>query len=234
MISMAPACAATLINFENGFVDDQILGDGSALLDASGNVSNVYLSTVNNNTMSIEAVGDEPNGPDAFVNDPMGKTDIASAHEASSLGRYFLRATEALSGNYLNLNPLFTLTFKGGASKVAAEIWDIDGNARQGSEGWKIIATLAGDRRAEVLSPHFMNTSDTGSLNGQAWKFNFETAGNEILSLDFIFTGTKKHGIGVAFDNLTVATVPVPSAGFLLIAGIGALGALRRRTALQS
>lgn len=230
VISVASASAATVINFENGYSDDQVLGDGTALLDTHGNVSNVYLSTPGSNTMSIEASGDERSGPDAFVNDPMGKTDVASANETASLGGFFLRATESLDGNYLNYNPVFKLTFKGGVSKVSAEIWDIDGNRRQGSEGWKIIAHLTGGRTSQVLSPQFMTTSDAGSLNGQAWNFSFATTGNEILSLDFIFTGTKKRGIGVAFDNLTVAAVPLPSAGFLLIAGIGALGAFRRRT----
>lgn len=234
MISLAPASAATLINFENGYSDDQVLGDGVALLDANGDTSNVYLSTANTNTMSIEASGGEKHGPAAFVNDPLGKTDVASANETSSLDGYFLRATESLNGDYLNYSSVFTLTFQGGASKVAAQIWDIDGNHMQGSEGWKIIATLTGGRTSQVDSPQFMNTSDAGSLNGQAWDFSFETAGNEILSLDFIFTGTKTRGIGVAFDNLTVATVPLPSAGFLLIAGIGALGAFRRRTSQQS
>lgn len=228
-ISPVTGNAATVINFESGYLDNQVLSDGEALLDSDGVASNVQISTANNNTMSVEASGGADGQRQGFVNDPMGAYDAESASATSSLGGFFLRSTTALSGNLGQVNPVFSLTFLGGASSVTAEIWDIDGNRSQGSEGWEVVATHRDGLTSSILSPTFMNTSDARSLNGQAWSFSFDAAENSIMSLDFVFTGTKTHGIGVAFDNLTVAPVPVPAAGLMLIAGLGALGALGRR-----
>jgi len=238
LMASLPAVAATLdINFETGYEDNELLTDGVALLDSSGVATSVTLVTVNDNTMSVEASGDAndsaaDNPPDGFVNDPLGggNDDEESAVETSALGDFFLRTTGALSFNAGAVNPVFSLLFgDGGAGMVSAEIWDIDGNTSQGTEKWTLNAFSSGGAFLGTIdSPEFMNTSDAGSLNGQAWTFTFEDIG-AIGRIDFNFTGTKTTGIGVAFDNLTVAPVPLPAAGLLLLGGLGGLVAVRRR-----
>ena len=52
-LGLVPAIgsAATLVNFESGYSDNQVLGDGERLLDSNGNLSKVKISTVNDNTL---------------------------------------------------------------------------------------------------------------------------------------------------------------------------------------
>ncbi len=221
--------AATLVNFESGYSDNQVLGDGERLLDSNGNLSKVRISTVNDNTMSVEASGGADGGPQGFLNDRNGVYDSEAGRATSSLDGFFLRSTKSLRGDLSKFNPVFSLSFMGGASSVNAEIWDIDGNTSQGSEGWEVIATFKDGSTSSILSPTFMNTYNHSSLNGQAWGFSFDADGSRIMSLDFLFNGTKTRGIGVAFDNLTVSPVPLPAAGLMLLASLGALGALGRR-----
>ncbi len=56
--------------------------------------------------------------------------------------------------------------------------------------------------------------------------FQVTTAGN--YNLRFVAQGTA-NGIGGYLDNIQIAAVPAPAAGFVLLAGLGALAGLRRR-----
>ena len=232
---VAPAAAgAVTINFETGYTDNQVINSGDALLDDTGAVTGVTVTTTPGHTMSIEASGmDSTDTVDGFVNDPIprseGNRDIESDIETERLGAFFLRATDGLSGDFLTFNPVFSLNFAGGASEVSAQIWDIDGNTRQGSEAWRLIATFAGGATQEILSPEYSTNDDDNSLNGQDWSFSFSSMANDIMRIDFLFVGTKREGIGVAFDNLSVSQVPLPAGAVLLLSALGAGAFMRRR-----
>lgn len=221
----AAASAATLINFESGYTDNQALNSGTTLLDSTGALSNVTLTT-NNGSMSVEKTGrDSVNG---FINDTMRGPDHENDGGLNGLGDYFLRTTNALSGK--NVNPVFELNFAGGASAVSGEIWDIDGINANNSEGWDVVAYFFDNTTSTLSSPIYSNNNlNQGSenLDGQAWEFSFENQGI-IAKLEFVFTGSKTSGIGTAVDNLRVSTVPLPASALLLLAGVGGLGAMRR------
>ena len=237
ILSAGIAQANVTINFENGYTDNEELSDNEVLLDSSGVASIVSIFTQNANTMSVEASGDSSasatdEAPDGFVNDPLGdpNNDIATGSQTPGLGNFFLRTTEALNVSLTPLNPVFTLKFSKNVLKADGEIWDIDGNGSQGTEKWDVIARLADGTTETITSPEHDDTSDTGSLNGQPWKFAFAGSG-EIESIDFFFRGTKTEGIGVAFDNLNVSPVPLPAGVLLLGLGLGGLAIYRRRQA---
>lgn len=220
------ASAAT-VNFETGYTDNQQLGDPVTLLDSTGAASIVSLSTTNANTMSIEARGNS-DATLGFVNDVLGGGDVEATGETASLGNFFLRTTSALSGDYSQFNPVFTLTFAGGASSVSGQLWDIDGTSSDNTEQWEVVATLVGGGMQTLTSP-LGDSNGATSLDGRPWDFAFNTAGNDIAFLDFKFTGSKTSGIGAAFDNLNVSQVPLPAGGLLLLCGLAGLGAMRRR-----
>jgi hypothetical protein len=225
----ASSMAATLVNFEQGYDDNQLLTTPIGLLDSAGNASGVTLNA-GAGTMSIEKSGSS-DLTTGFVTDTIipNDTDIDAT---ADLGGYFLRTTGALNVNLQNFNPVFSLSFAGGASAITGEIWDIDGTQTLGTESWTLNAHT---RSGGVLSlDSFVGstngTDTTTSLDGMAWKFSFDASGSDaITSLDFVFTGTKTTGIGVAFDNLTVAPVPLPAGGLLMLTALGAVAALRRR-----
>lgn len=235
--AMSPAATVTQFGFEAGYVDDQeIAADGTALIDDTGVASSfVSLSTPGANTMSVEASGDD--ALDGFWFDSASPTqfDEESPRETvSSLGAFFLRTTVGLGGAFVTTGPVFSLAFDGGASAVSGELWDIDGS-RGRTEAWRVVANRAGRAPAEALSPVGTSNDDRTSLDGQAWRFSFAEAGNDITSLDFYFTGSKTSNVGAAFDNLTVtqlpAPVPLPAAFWMLGAALGGLVAARRARA---
>jgi len=234
VIGAAMACllpvasnAATMIDFETGYQDNDVLVSGTELLDSLGNNSGVKVVT-QNGSMSVEASGSDTTA--GFINDSQGVQDEEN-NGLSGLGGFFLRTTNALSGP--NVNSVFSLDFGNGVLGVSGEIWDIDGNSGQGSEGWDVIATLKNGGSATQSSPILSHNQITGqnpTLDGLPWAFNFQGIGT-ITSLDFNFTGSKTSGIGTAVDNLSVAPVPLPAGGLLLLSGLGAAAFLRRKRA---
>ena len=222
----AAASAATLMNFESGCTDNELLSSPTVLRDSTGAASNVTLSSING-SMSVAATGSDATA--GFINDTLGLNDTENAGALGALGGYFLRTTNALSGPAIN--PVFSLSFAVGASAVSGEIWDIDGNRNQDSEGWDVVAHLAGGGTSTISSPILSNNRLTGggpTLDGLPWSFSFSGVGT-IKSLDFVFTGSKQTGIGAAVDNLKVSAVPLPAGGLLLLSGLGVAAVLRRR-----
>jgi hypothetical protein len=227
LVAGLPASAATFINFETGYVDNQELDDPVELLDSTGAPSGVKLITANANTMSIEASGQDDADPNGFVTDTLGVKDREVASAGSSLGGFFLRTTTALSGSLLPFNPVFSLLFENGSSRVSGEIWDIDGNPSQGTESWDLLAYNAAGSLLKTLSSPVGSTIDSTSLDGKEWAFDIADVGN-ISRLDFVFTGTKTRGIGAAIDNLEIAPVPLPASALLLLGGMGGLAVAAR------
>ena len=77
-------------------------------------------------------------------------------------------------------------------------------------------------------------------MNGQPWTFEVSNIGAiDRVTFEFADEGPagfagldlKTTGIGVAFDNLKVAAVPLPAPALLLLAGLAGLTLARRRQA---
>jgi hypothetical protein len=85
------------------------------------------------------------------------------------------------------------------------------------------------------LAAGSVNASVGDTVNGWSHivaEFTVQTAG--AYALTFAAEG-RSDGLGGLIDNVSIdgiAAVPVPAAGFLLLGGLGALGALKRRRAV--
>ena len=91
--------------------------------------------------------------------------------------------------------------------------------------------TLLGKGTGNTLTISGSNGTTKSYSVGDLYKHNeyysllFPTEFQQVSSLVFSTSG----GGNVRIDDVSVAPVPLPAAGFLLLAGLGAFGALRRR-----
>lgn len=174
---------------------------------------------------TLEEVGRD--GKDGFVNDPTRQSDAARAGYEDQLGQFFLKTTPGV-GNQRGLVPSLLITYENGSAGMSGEIWDIDGNNSQGTEQWRIEA-LDKDRKViEYLdSPIGTTTSDATSLNGIPYFWEFARDTNDIHAVRISFTGTKRRGTGLAFNNFNPYTVdeaaPTPEPSTIALVGIGLL-----------
>ncbi|MEC5030347.1 MAG: PEP-CTERM sorting domain-containing protein [Oscillatoria sp. PMC 1051.18] len=154
----------------------------------------------------LEAVGysnkDKKSG---FANGHLGKTDVAASSFESRLGSFFLR-TDQPKKTIKEQNLL--ITYNSPTSGASGEIWDIDGGIR-GTEQWRIEA-LAQDLSVidSILSPIGRKNIN---LDGKPWLWSFERDVADINAIRFNFVGTKKEGVGLAFDNFSVYSVENPN-----------------------
>lgn len=96
-------------------------------------------------------------------------------------------------------------------------------NATVGDNGIDYsIANLSGN----ISGPGSNPVTGVGFWTGINSEFVVGAAGN--YNLNFAATGTS-NSLGGFVDNVSIAAVPVPAAGFLLFGALGGLAALRRR-----
>lgn len=239
MLAMPALAAAAVIDFETGFVDNEALTPTSFVAEG------VVFSTINPDdpalTLEVEAVGPNDPDPQGFLRDVTGLRDEVVPGRAARIGNFFLRTGPPIEDRDFAGEPVFRISYLDApVSFIRGEIWDIDGNPGQGSEQWRIDAFDAGGGQlGSVLSP-LGTTNDAASLDGDVWTFSFDdaTVGGDISAvarLDFIFTGSKTTGLGLAFDNFVTGTAPIPLPATLplLLAALGGVGLVARRRRAQ-
>ncbi len=144
----------------------------------------------------VEAVGQDEDGSDGFLNDTLREWDTEHADAEGGLGRFFLR-TPSFETPF-NL----IVAYSSPVAAASGEIWDVDGRAGN-SEQWLIQAIDANNAVLdERLSPDAANLA----LDGRPWKFSFgPRQAEDIHGLRILFKGSKTSGIGLAFDNFSPA-----------------------------
>jgi hypothetical protein len=224
----APAASATTLSFES--LHGATPTDGTALSTQYAAAYGTWFAVdLDGDGVAdpgvfplFESAGYDPNGW-AFVNDAVNGSDTAWAGTETELGDWMLAMPTHEGPMSLFVLYASPLALAGGT------IWDIDGNAEQGTEQWRIDALgFDGAVLASIWSPLGEHLGADG-LNAKPWHFAFEREVADVFGLRFEFVGSKRVGIGVAFDGISAA---VPEPGTLMLTALGAAGlAMHRRRA---
>lgn len=155
---------------------------------------------------------------------------LSETQRENLLGQYFLRtntwSTDSLVVIYDQLQ-----------IEASFEIWDIDGTAALGGEGWTVTAYnggwTPGDVVTSVQTPYIDNTDADTSYDAQIYNLTISTGfGNPFdrFVIEFGIPGEtmKSNFVGLAFNNFNTTPVPEP-ASFLFLVSAGWLAAARRR-----
>ncbi|MBX9582671.1 MAG: hypothetical protein K2X87_20380 [Gemmataceae bacterium] len=213
---------------DNTPLDAPYLIDGGGTVrfffDANGN--NVFDAGIDALPF-FEAAGDS-DPISGFANHRLRRRDTADPGFESQLGGYFLRP-ETGTSDFL---PPFVVDYDTPRTirSLSGEIWDIDGNLRLGTEQWVVdVLDGSGAVLASTLSPLGLG----GALDGAPWTFAFTGLPDGVDKLRLTFVGTKRDGIGLAFNNYNPtfaapAAVPEPMSLTLLTFGGVSLVAARR------
>lgn len=214
--------AATLINFETGYFSDRLLSDaGVELLDAEGDVSGVRLRGREGTRVSL--IGRS------------GRDGLPASDGPRGTGDFVLSALQPFEPGFGGPQPFLTLDFTDvpRARRVSGGIWS-SGSA----VGWSAVATFSDGSTATTGSPLFPALRSTGSAGGAPGvpsTFSFDGGAKTVSTIDIsLIPGDEDEAQippGVEIDDLTVAAVPIPLGGLLLLTGLGAMAALRRRRA---
>jgi hypothetical protein len=150
------------------------------------------------------------------------QTDKAVGQTDALFGEHYV---ELDSNNNSSMRQTVSLT----AGRYLLSFWysprALQGNAQAQTNGVSYaIANLAGN----VTGPGGLNGTTVGNWT-EITGF-FDVGADSTYNLDFAAVGTS-DSYGGFIDNVSVAAVPVPAAGLLLVGALGGLAALRRRRA---
>ena len=153
--------------------------------------------------------------------------DTAAPGYETLLGDYFLRQFEPYKpfGQFVILHESNLPV-----TAASGEIWDIDGG--NNTEQFLVQAFNEGQLLESMYSP----LGNNRKLDGKPWTFTFNNLSN-ITKITIDFTGSKRNGLGIAFNNFSAETgvsaltteVPEPKSVWLF--GLVILVYLKLRTA---
>lgn len=213
-----------LIDFET--VPGSSPSDKLVITNQYESLFGVTFSTSTGGGPYLEMVGGSDSSPGFMY---QGSQDTTAPGYESQLGNYFLRLSDGSLLSKPNI-PDLTISYSTPVSAASAQIWDIDGAPTQGFEQWVVSSfDINGNLIDSKTSPAGLDTSDPNALDGLPWQWSFDHGANfDIYSIEAAFSnlsGSKDHGIGLAFDNFsptTAAHAPEPTT--MLLFGTGLIG----------
>jgi hypothetical protein len=217
LVAAGPA-GAGVIDFETlpGGVQPT---DGQTIADTYRSTFGVSFSLEGGGSPVIAEVGAPRT---AFAGPPNDSSaDVPAADQG--VGRYFLTDDGALSG--LSAEPLI-IDYLTPTQAAGGDILDIDFDER-----WTIEAR---DDLGNILDTVVLAAGDAGTGDGLATRWTFSFADAEFTSIRIAGDRDAAGAFGLAFDNFTPTTVPLPGAAWMLGAGLAALALQRRARAAPS
>lgn len=234
--------SATLINFENA--------NSTHGLNDNDQVTTQYQSAdrVTFEGAYLEHTGAADRNPQGFATGQGRPNDTESSSLPSGipgLGNWLLRtdgqlASRGPSGQFGG-GIFMKILYNNLVTGASGQIWDIDGHGKNATEQWEVLAFNGTNLVGMDTSP-MGNSGGPESLNALPWAFSLGSA-TGFDRIEFKFIGTKKSGIGLAFDNFNATSaqlvaVPAPASSIWLFGfGLGLLGlglTARRRSQTSS
>lgn len=174
--------------------------------------------------------GGKEKGNSGFMSSYGDRYDVAATGSELLLGNFFLRQQQAYKP-FGTLHILYDSLLP--VTSASGEIWDIDGK-KSATEQFLVEAFNRTNLLASISSP-LGDSSDESSLDGKPWIFGFNGL-SDITRIEISFTGSKKNGIGLAFNNFSPiqdisprnASVSEPSTIIIFALGLIGLIALRQ------
>ena len=151
----------------------------------------------------------------------VGSIDLINTYWAPSEGSYSVD----MNGFY-SAGTISTLVTGLTAGLDYVLSFDLAANPDSGPEQ-KNLNVVLGDN----LVDETVTSLQSLALDWTTYTFRF-TASSDTEALSFASVGDPNGAWGPALDNVTVASVPLPAGGLLLIGALGGIAALRRRKAV--
>ena len=206
--------------------DDYFTSDG---LSVSFGFDTNTDGVLDSNAVYEKIKGGKEAGNSGFISAYGNRYDEAATGSEALLGDFFLRQAHAYKpfGTfhiiYNAINPV---------TSASGEIWDIDGR-KHNTEQFFVEAFNGTNSLASIFSP-LGSSSGRHSLDGKPWVFGFNNL-NNITRIEISFIGSKKKGIGLAFNNfspiedLSVQKKLISEPSILTIFSFGIILLLSRR-----